>query len=144
MPSKHSIKDFQPKTWYHVYNRGAYKNLVYRNKQDFWVFRKMARSWIRKNPGRITITPFALLENHFHFKLYQENAGDMTEFMRSIGTSFGMYISKKYDHSGHVFEGIYQAILLPDFRDQQRVRKYILSNPIEAGYLNWEHVGDYI
>lgn len=144
MPAKNAVKDYQPQSWYHVYNRGAYKNTVFRENQDFWVFRKIVRSWLRKNPDRIQITPFSLMENHFHFELYQENKNDMTSFMRSIGTSFSLYICKKYGHSGHVFEGIYQAILLPRKCDQQRVRKYILSNPIEAGYLNWPHVGKFI
>jgi putative transposase len=91
--------------------------------------------------GRITICPFSLLPNHYHFLLTQVGVRDMEHFMRSVITSYGRYFCSKYNHSGHIFEGPYKAVLLKTKQDIWRVRKYILSNPSEAGFYNWPHVG---
>jgi putative transposase len=144
VPAKNAIKDYQPNSYYHVYNRGAFKNTIFKKKEDYWVFREIIRRKLKKMAGKITITPFCLLPTHFHFLLFQQGIHDMESFMRSVMTSYSRYYCKKYGHSGHLCEGPYKAILLPTPHDRQRIRKYILANPIEAGHFNWKHVGDEI
>lgn len=38
MPSKNTIKDYEPNTMYHVYNRGVDKRIVFNDEKDYAVF----------------------------------------------------------------------------------------------------------
>lgn len=38
MPSKNSLKQYADKGYYHIYNRGVEKRLIFQNPQDYYVF----------------------------------------------------------------------------------------------------------
>jgi len=144
VPAQNVVKKYLSQAHYHIYNRGAFKNDVFPTEKDIWVFRKITRKKLKQFQGNISIEAFAILQNHFHFLFYQEREHLMEHFMRSIMTSYSLYYCRKHAHSGHIFEGPYKAIILLNKGDIWRTRKYILSNALEAGYLNWTHVGQKI
>lgn len=43
MPPKYTIKDYQPRSYYHVYNRGAFKKQIFKETKDYWAFRKLVK-----------------------------------------------------------------------------------------------------
>lgn len=140
MPQRNQIKDYRSDAYYHVYNRGAYKEKVFRSNGDYFMFRLKTRKLLEKT-NNIRISAFSLLPNHFHLYLWQKNARDITKFMSSLLTSYGLYFSRKYNHSGRLFEGPYKARLLKTPEEKDQVRIYILDNPIVAYFDDWKHVG---
>lgn len=140
MPAKHRLINYQSHAHYHIYNRGNNKAEIFPEQKDYWVFRKFAKSTIDDVPG-ITILNFALLPNHFHLLIFQENDRDIVAFMRRLLTKYALYFRKKYSFQGHVFGGSYRAALLKQSPDVVAVKKYIMNNPVEAGLISWKHVG---
>lgn len=140
MPSINSIKQFEPASFYHVYNRGVNKDLIFFEPRDYYYFRYFAREVLRKN-SLVKIEAFALMPNHFHFLLYQNTASAMTQFMKSLQTRYVMYCNKNHQRVGTLFQGCYRASLIRTTGVLQTTQDYILKNPHEAGLMNWEHVG---
>jgi putative transposase len=69
------------------------------------------------------------MPNHVHLLLYQRQQGTMTEFMRSLLTSYSMYFNKKYKRSGPLFESRYKASMISDDAYLQHITRYIHLNP---------------
>lgn len=141
MARENTIKRYVPEGIYHIYNRGNNKQLIFFEEKDYWVFRRYTKKAIERMPEKITLKAFALLPNHFHLLVQQREERSISEFMRRLLCGYGRYVSKKYNRSGNLYSGIYKAILVPTKKDFQREQKYILANPIEAGYPEWKHVG---
>jgi putative transposase len=127
--------------WYHVYNRGAHHADVFRSDKDFWAWRRISRYYIRAYKKFIKINVFSILPNHYHFELFQTEPKIISELMKRIAQKYAYYFNRKYSLSGRIFQNEYQAIYLPNSEDVKRVENYILNNPLDAGYMNWQHVG---
>jgi len=139
MPATDIKKVFLPNATYHIYNRGAFKKDVYKDKNDFEYFYTLLLQ--EQKAHAIQINVECLIPNHLHLQVSQKNPYDMTSFMRSLMTRYCMYFCNKYNHSGHVFQGIYKASLLLGEKRIQENTLYILKNPINAGYDYWPYVG---
>jgi len=140
MPRLHTLRNYQPKMSYHVFNRGANHQNIFLDKKDYWVFRKYARELMEKSSD-LKIKTFSLLPNHLHFRLYQETIDAITKFMKSLCIRYVLYLNKKYGRTGRLFESQFKAIPALTEADIERIDTYILQNPINKGYLSWEHVG---
>jgi putative transposase len=146
MPAINQQRNFQPNSYYHIYNRAANGSDLFQDKNDYWVFRKIARQELEKQnisqeDIQISIDTFCCLPTHYHFLFFQRESEFMTRFMKSIGIRYSLYFNKKYRRTGRLFESHYKAIHLPTPADAERIRKYIMDNPINKGYLTWKHRG---
>lgn len=82
------------------------------NKLSFsHIFPKKELSSFLKQVEKVVNIPFySLIPNHYHFILRQLTAEGIPKFLHKIGTSYTNYFNKKYDRSGSLFQGPYQAI----------------------------------
>ncbi len=151
MPSRNSVKQFQEEGLYHVYNRGVGKAPIFLDEQDYTAFmrrlelmllaeREAAQSQHNKQrirignySGRVRLVAFCLMPNHFHLMLWQTDQTAITEFMRTLCTSYGMYFNRKYDRVGPVFQGRFKAILVDSDTYSTHLSRYIHCNPMDLG-----------
>jgi len=70
------IKKYYQGAMHHVYSRGANKELIFRDEQDYYYFLKRLRFY--KEKYKISIICFILMPNHFH--LETEQLGDLPLF----------------------------------------------------------------
>lgn len=142
MPSRNILKDDLADSYYHIYFRGGNKSRIFRESSDY---EKMLQLFARylslretKNSAgisfpnysnRIELLAFCLMPNHVHLFVYQNQQGVMTEFMRSLLTSYSMYFNKKYKRSGPLFESRYKASLITSDAYLQHITRYIHLNP---------------
>jgi putative transposase len=144
MPSRNVIKQDVAESFYHVYARGSNKQRIFRDQADFVKFLRLFDRYLSlqeyKNVlgqsfpnyyNRIELVCFCLMPNHFHLLIYQRQAGAMTEFMRSVLTSYSMYFNKKYKRTGPLFESRYKASLISEDNYLEHVTRYIHLNPRE-------------
>ena len=47
MASKNSIKDYLPDSYYHLYNRGVEKRLIFQDEQDYSVFLSYLKTYLQ-------------------------------------------------------------------------------------------------
>ena len=92
----------------------------------------MAPSRLSKNHAEeIDLLAYCLMPNHFHLLVYQEKINSMNHFLRSVATKYAMFFNRKYDRTGHLFEGIYKAVLVETEEQLIYLSKYIHRNPVE-------------
>lgn len=136
--------------FYHVYNRGVSKQKIFRQKSDYRFFMNRITKFQKTYP--VNIVCYCLMPNHYHFLLYTvKKPKNISNFMKSLQQSFALYYNKKYNHSGHVFEGAYKNKIITNPNHLTTTIKYIEQNPVRKELVKtateWEFAGmstDYI
>ncbi len=139
--------------YYHIYNRGAHKALVFHDKYDYermlklfyiancsesFLLRKFNRSNIydvERKDSLVNIVAYCLMPNHFHIAIkMDEHMSDIciTKFMRKVLSGYSNYYNLKYKHSGTIWQGSYKMKVSVDFLYFDRLITYIHLNPYTA------------
>jgi len=118
-------------TYYHICNRSVLKIKIFKCEADYrFLMHKIA---VLKNEYKMDIAIYCIMPNHLHFLLKnKKNEKYISKFMQRLQLSYSKYYIGKYDHSGHVFQGIYKLILINNKAHFDYVYKYILYNPVDA------------
>lgn len=116
--------------FYHVFNRGVDKRIIFTDKYDIDRFFKSLIEFnivdpigslyenSRKQSGGETATrenklvniiTYCLNPNHYHLILEQLVDGGLSEFMKRLG-GYTWYFNNKYDRSGSLFQGVFKAV----------------------------------
>jgi putative transposase len=159
VPAKNSIKIPIENGYYHIYNRGANKQKIFENDQDYSVFLNYLKEALspvsklqkvdkfeveingttflkpKRQPknfyNKVDLIAYALMPTHFHLLIKQNNQEFMEAFMRSVATRNSMYFNKVHDRTGTLFQGIYKAVLVEDENYLLYLSRYIHLNPKE-------------
>lgn len=155
MPSKYYNRNFKPQYFYHVFNRGAYKNKIFLNEQDYETFTEILTYYLKyptakhfsyknktENPyvkvpnlgiDSVRLIAYCLMPNHFHFILKQmPSATDKTgisNLMRRVMITYSMYFQYKYNHTGTLLQGRYKNVIVDTDEQLLYLSKYIHQNP---------------
>lgn len=143
MPTRNSRKDYAPDTYYHTYSRGANKQNIFLDEQDYAVFlsylqRYLSPSLNKKNNRQaaksfandLSLLCYCLMPNHIHLLIYQHNdSRALPSMLQRIFTSYSMYFNKKYDRVGPLFQGRYLASRIDNDAYLHHVSRYIHRNP---------------
>lgn len=161
MPSKNTIKTYVAGGYYHVYNRGVEKRNIFLDDQDYRVFLHLLKYYlspldkqtehplinlqgfilVRPRPlanleAEIELLAFCLMPNHFHLLIRQITIDGMSKLLRRILTTYSMYFNRRYKRVGHLFQGIYKAVLVDKDEYLLHLSRYIHLNPTELTGFN--------
>ena len=157
MPSKNILKTYIANGYYHVYNRGVEKRVIFEDEQDYRVFLKYIeeiltppksqdknttfnlrgrtykaeKKFLKNYTNGIDLLAYCLMPNHFHFLVKLRDVTALEGYMRALMTRYVMYFNKKYDRIGSLFQGRYKAVLITDERYLLHLSRYIHLNPSE-------------
>lgn len=150
MPAKNIIKEFAPDEYYHVYNRGVEKRIIFLDDNDYTVFLGLLKKYLSgKNDNNINrhkfnnlgkevrLLAYCLMPNHFHLLLYQTTEDAITKLMRRVITGYAMYFNNRYQRIGGLFQGRYKASRINADAYLQHISRYIHLNPDD--YLGWSY-----
>jgi putative transposase len=142
MPSKSAIRVDASDAYYHLYLRGANKQPIFGEQDDYDYFLKLLSRYLSKSievsktgetyPNfrkSIQLLAYCLIDNHFHLLVYQNVSGSITKLMRSLLTSYSMYFNLKYKRTGPLFEGRYKSSLIYNQDYLEHISRYIHINP---------------
>lgn len=149
--------------YYHVYNRGIDKRVIFKQEKDYERFlmllyiansqesfrldqlinyqHKTFSEVFDVDTGQklVSIGAWCLMTNHFHLLLKQEVDGGITKFMRKLGVGYSMYFNIKYDRKGALFGGLFKSQLIDvDDNYLRHLFAYIHLNPLEIGFPKWK------
>lgn len=115
--------------YYHIYNRGVDKRIVFMDRYDLLRFLKSMSVFNSKKPIEslfaqnlkknliskkdeklVEIVAFCLNPNHFHLILKQKIDGGISEFMKRLSGGYTWYFNNKYERSGSLFQGRFKSI----------------------------------
>ena len=150
MPSKHSIKEYEPGAYYHIYNRGVEKREVFQDDADYKTFLGYLRLYltdpnlpgdsrqarapskpVKNYTNKISLLAYCLMPNHFHLFIRQTGIDDICHFMRSLMSEYVRYFNTKYDRVGSLFQGPYKAVKVESEEQWVYLAKYIHRNPLD-------------
>ncbi len=125
---------FLPGHYYHLYNRGARRVSIFREPENYvFVLRK-----IKHYCKEFALTPIAycLMPNHFHFLIRQDGEQPAGLLPQRVFNSYTKAYNKRYEHSGTLFEGHYQAKIIDTERYLLHLCRYIHANPVKDGLVD--------
>jgi len=98
-----------PGGWYHVTARGNARQQVFLDDRDRQHWLQLAGSL----PERfgLCVSAYVLMDNHFHLIL-QTPAGELSQAMHWLNTSYSIYCNLWHRRSGHVFGDRFKSVLV--------------------------------
>lgn len=85
--------------------------------------------------NEIYLHSFSLLSNHFHLLIQQTSENSIDKFMNSLCTRYTMYLNRKLDRVGKLFQGVYKAVLVKTDEQLLQLSRYIHLNPLNKSKL---------
>lgn len=157
MPTRNSRKEYLADTYYHVYSRGANKQAIFRDEQDYAVFlgylqrhlspvptRKNNRQVARSFANDVDLLCYCLMPNHVHLLFYQQkDERALPALLQRIFISYSMYFNKKYDRTGPLFQGRYLASRIDSDSYLHHISRYIHRNPAHWRTYNYSSLRYY-
>lgn len=161
--------DFSIGEYYHLYNRGTDKRVIFTDRNDhnrFVVLLHLCNgiesvdisNSLRE--GRtftdlintdvserlVDIIAYCLMPNHFHLLVREKQEGGTSLLMKKLLTAYSMYFNKKHKRSGSLFEGKFKAKHADTDEYLRYLLAYIHLNPIKIIDSKWKEEGikDYV
>src|SRR5579862_7327753 len=115
-------KNFSKDNYYHIYNRGNNKEVIFRDKDDYVLFLSRLKENLfpelyrattdgnrsstctRKAlpSGAFSLLSYCLMPNHFHFLIKQNSNLPINALISKVCTSYSMCFNLKYKQTGSV------------------------------------------
>ncbi|RJQ36589.1 transposase [Candidatus Microgenomates bacterium] len=135
--------------YYHIYNRGLEKQVIFNNRGDYFHFLETIFYYQIQNPKPkysqyrvskifpidpnkkiVDIISYCLMPNHFHLFVKQIKNNGISEFMRKSINSFTKYRNTKYNRQGPLFKGMFNAVRVENDEQLIHLSRYIHLNPL--------------
>lgn len=148
--------------WYHCYNRGVDKRIVFENAGDYNRFLlllylgngsvplRLANlknhniriviedASLERGEPLVEIGAYTLMPNHFHLTLKEILEGGIVMFMQKIFTAYTMYFNRKYERTGALFAGPFKSRHVDDDRYFKQLVSYLHLNAAELFEPRWK------
>lgn len=141
MPAKNVLKIYVENGYYHLYNRGVEKRVIFEEEQDYLTFIHLLKKYLTEDPlfpfskksliARIDLLAYCLMPNHFHLLVKQADKNAITDFIRKICTIYSMYFNQKNKRVGTLFQSRFKASLIDNNEYLLHLSRYIHQNPAE-------------
>jgi len=150
MPYKNIIKPNVEGFWYHAYNRGHNKQVIFKKEKDYKVFIYQIRKFLEPDFFEVKVSPsgevlkikpdslvdevemhaYCIMPNHFHFLVYQKRRYGMSRLISKISQAYTTYYNEEYGSVGSCWQGTYKAVRVSSDEQFIHLSKYIHANPI--------------
>lgn len=157
--------------YYHIYNRGNSKQLIFLDDYDRdrflqllylcnsnksinfreQIVRAKAEAWdIDQGESMVAIGAWVLMPNHFHLylksakaRLWQEAESDkeISMFMQKLLTAYSKYFNAKYKRTGSLFEDKFKSVHIENDTQAKYLFSYIHLNPLKLLDPKWKVEG---
>ncbi|MEK9181825.1 MAG: transposase [Patescibacteria group bacterium] len=143
---------FAPGEYYHLYNRGTEKRIIFLDRQDYQHFlflmyvcnteksitvRRIGEFFDREETI-VDIGAFCLMPNHFHILICEKMKNGISTYMRKLLTGYSMYFNKKYKRTGKLYEGVFKSSHINKDTYLKYIYSYIHLNPAKLIDKNWK------
>ena len=121
---------------YHVTSRGNNKINIFKETEDFEKYLSFIYEAIEYyNHCNYEIICYCLMTNHVHLMI-KTGERQLGDFVGRINSKYTKYFNKKYECSGHLFQGRYFSDIVKDNTQIIETSRYIHLNPVKAKIVN--------
>lgn len=149
-------RSFNPDLYYHTYNCGVEKRIIFSNSRDYERFlgtiayytydQKLSyaqlqdlppfarQNYLLKYPPdetrkRVKILAYCPMPNHFHFLLKPTRPNGIIQFISDISNSHAKYFNIKNKRLGKLFQGAFKSKEIDNEASLLQLSRYIHINP---------------
>jgi putative transposase len=137
MPRRQVI--LQAGNYYHVYNRGNNRQLIFFERENYIYFLRLLRKHLITHG--VDIIAYCLMPNHYHLLVYLKT-NRFSNLMQAFTLSYAKAINKRYQRVGSLFQGRFEAIHVDTEEYLLHLTRYIHLNPVCGNIVdkaeNWE------
>lgn len=156
--------------YFHVYNRGNSKQIIFRDDHDRDRFIKLLylcnskkgvnfrddivrpklSAWdFDRGETIVSIGAWVLMPNHFHLYITTAKSAEalllqellISQYMQKVLTAYSKYFNAKYGRTGRLFEDKFKAVHVGDDNQAKYLFSYIHLNPIKLIDPRWKEDG---
>lgn len=145
-------QSFAPGEFYHLYNRGTEKRIIFLEEKDYKYFlflmyicntlKSIELRNINEHFDReetlVDIGAYCLMPNHFHILVHEKINGGISKYMRKLLTAYSMYFNKKYKRTGKLYEGVFKSTHAHSDTYLKYLYSYIHLNPAKLINKDWK------
>lgn len=121
---------------YHVTARGAGRRNLFEDDDDHRFFIAKISEYADK--ANVHVLAWCLMPNHVHMLLECDDVANLTQMMRSLGTSYGRYYNGRHGHVGPVFQDRFHSFPVESNAYLLELARYIHLNPTRAGIARYD------
>ena len=118
---------------YHIITRGNQRQKIFKGNEDFLQYLDILSGY--KTKYGYHLYAYVLMNNHVHL-LIETQETPLSKILQGINQRYTAYFNKKYNTSGHLFQGRYKAILCDRDKYLLSLVKYMHLNPVRAKMVN--------
>ena len=118
---------YQNGGYYHIYNRGCNKELIFRDERDYQKLWELIEKSDHKN--YIELYAFVFMPNHFHFFVKQISDKPIYRWIQYIFNAYVQYYNNRHCRVGTLFEGNAKVRQIDDEHYLSIIAHYIHANP---------------
>jgi putative transposase len=157
---------FETSEFYHIYNRGTEKRLIFLDENDQNRFLNLlffanssqaielrkgrrraggeasgtykdAFDLQKRGEGLVDLGAYCLMPNHFHLLVREKTGKGISEFIHKLSTSYSMYFNRRHKRTGALFEGPFKANHVTNDNHLNYLFAYIHLNPVKIVEPKW-------
>lgn len=117
--------------FFHIMVQGINKSYIFRTEAQKKEYIKLMKECNKKFD--IKVISYCIMDNHSHMIIYSEHVTNISNYMKSHNTSYGIYYNKTNDRIGFVFRNRFQSQYIDDENYLINCIKYIHMNSVKAG-----------
>lgn len=123
---------FIPGHYYHLYNRGANRQSIFYDDQDYRDFLTRLKASTIK--FQVAMIAYCLLPNHFHFLLRQDGTANVGMPLQSACNGYAQRFNLRHQRTGTLFAERFKALPVEGSEYLRSLCCYIHSNPVKDGF----------
>ena len=163
------IRTFALDEYYHLYNRGVDKRIVFENDSDYKRFVLLLYLCNGTSPVRfnslsnwkgvtspelvkvvfdydrgkplLALGAYCLMPNHFHILAREISENGISVVMQKVGTAYTMYFNGGRERTGALFQGVFKSEHANNDEYLKYLFSYIHLNPVKIIEPNWKKEG---
>jgi putative transposase len=118
---------------YHVLNRSVGEKRLFGNDADCQAFERVMIEAHQRHP--IRILSYAFLVYHWHFVVWPQRDGQLTDFFRWLAHTHAMRWKRTHGNTGpgRLYQGRYKSFLVQRDENLLTVLRYVERAPLAAG-----------
>jgi putative transposase len=125
--------------YYHVYNRGAGRGLIFFNPDNYEHCLRLVKRYYDRYS--VTVVAYCLMPNHYHLLLRQETDQPLSKFINVLFNAYVQAVNRQQDRKGTLFEGRFRHVWVDREEYLIHLCRYIHLNPVKAGLV--AEIGDW-
>lgn len=137
MPRRETV--FAEGHFYHIYNRGAQKQRIFYEAENYLYLLKLLKKNVAKHS--ITVIAYCLMPNHYHFLMRVDENGNLAKCVTNTYNSYVQAVNKRYERKGSLFTERFKSIHIDKQEYLIYLCRYIHRNPLRAGLV--DRLGDW-